>query len=145
MAEFSESSRARSALVDAADRFDRLARVVKDQQLSETRSGQRIALSETYTASPEEAWARKFMTQAIGPAMTTFAAPAVPVLLDPRLPAGPLGTHGFSATPQPAHAVPTREATSFRPGGDLRYSNAVPAPAAPRRRRTWIGWLLLGR
>ncbi len=71
---------ARGALAEAAERFDRLARVVKDQQLSETRSGPRVALSDTYVASPEEAWAKKFMTQAIGTASGTAVAPALPAL-----------------------------------------------------------------
>ncbi len=68
----------RNALAEAAERFDRLARVVKDQQLSETRSGPRIALNETYVASPEEAWAKKFMTQAIGPVAMRLEPPAAP-------------------------------------------------------------------
>ena len=159
MTDFSEQSRAggaRNALAEAADRFDRLARVVKDQQLSETRSGPRIALTETYTASPEEAWAKKFMTQAIGPATTTFSAPVVPAFapqiqapavsqglsssIQPVL-AEPSVAHGFSAPP--VAAVPLAEATSFRPGGDLRPGRAI--KTARQRRRSWLGWLLLGR
>ena len=146
MSNLSEQSRAgatRGALAEAADRFDRLARVVKDQQLSETRSGPRVALSETYAASPEEAWAKNFMTQAIGPAVTTFTVPTVPGFV----PAGqaPLVGHGFATSPPPPSGDPRRESTSFRPGGDLRFRNPNPERPAPRRRRSWIGWLLLGR
>lgn len=131
----------RGALAEAADRFDRLARVVKDQQLSETRSGPRIALTETYSASPEEAWARKFMTQAIGPVMTTFTVPTVPAFV----PVGqaPLASQGFSPSAPAAPAERHDKASSFRPGGDLRHG-VRPAEPMPRRRRTWIGWLLLG-
>jgi hypothetical protein len=68
----------RGALADAAERLDRVARVVKDQQLAETRSGPRIALNDVYIASPEEAWAKKFMTQAIGPAALRLEPPAAP-------------------------------------------------------------------
>jgi hypothetical protein len=146
MSTLSEQSRvggSRSALAEAADRFDRLARGVKDQQLSETRSGPRIALTETYGASPEEAWAKKFMTQAIGPVMTTFAAPALPGFV----PAGqaPIASQGFSAPTQPAPAERRGETASFRPGGDLRGGGEKPMKHMPRRRRNWIGWLLLGR
>src|SRR5258707_673821 len=73
MSNFSEENRggaARSALAEAGDRFDRLARVVKDQQLPETRSGPRVALAETSGARPEQAWAKNFMTQATGPGTT---------------------------------------------------------------------------
>ena len=145
MSDFSEQSRigaGRGALAEAADRFDRLARVVKDQQLSETRSGPRVALPETYSASPEEAWARKFMTQAIGPAMTTFSAPTVPVLAHGHAPVVPGASQGFSSLSAPVE--PRKEVASFRPGGDLRGSVA-PAARVRGRKRTWVGWVLLGR
>jgi len=137
----------RSTLAEAADRFDRLARVVKDQQLSETRSGPRVALTEAHTASPEEAWAKNFMTQAIGPAMTSFTVPTVPAFV----PVGqaPLASQGFIAAPAVPMApaiAPAKAGTSFRPGGDLRSGyTAAATPAKPRRERSWLGWLLLGR
>jgi len=145
MSNLSEQSRAganRGALAEAADRFDRIARVVKDQQLSETRSGPRVALTETHAASPEEAWAKNFMTQAIGPATTTFAAPALPAFAP--IAQTPPVSHGFSpASPTPSESP--KESASFRPGGDLRLGNQMQGLRAPARRRTWIGWLLLGR
>src|SRR5512136_802988 len=100
-------TQARSALTDAAERLDRVARVVKDQQLAETRSGPRIALNDAYVASPEEAWAKKFMTQAIGPAVTSLQ-PAV--TLPPIQPV--IANQGFSAAPpKTVGAVP-----EVRPG-----------------------------
>lgn len=72
------NTQSRGALAEAAERLDRVARVVKDQQLAETRSGPRIALNDAYIASPEEAWAKKFMTQAIGPAAMRLEAPPAP-------------------------------------------------------------------
>ena len=145
MSNFSEQGRtgaARGALAEAADRFDRLARVVKDQQLSETRSGPRVALTETYSASPEEAWAKNFMTQAIGPAITTFTAPAVPAFV----PVGqaPAASQGFSSMAQAVLVEPRKENAPFRPGGDLRGGNTRSSPP-PQRQRTWLGWLLFGR
>src|SRR5690242_8903391 len=135
----------RSALAEAADRFDRLARVVKDQQLSETRSGPRVALTEAHNASPEEAWAKNFMTQAIGPAMTSFTVPTVPAFV----PVGqaPLASQGFIAAPTAPVIAPAKaDTSSFRPGGDLRSAYmAATTPAKRRRERSWLGWLLLGR
>jgi hypothetical protein len=145
MSNLSEQGRAgaaHGALAEAADRFDRLARVVKDQQLSETRSGPRIALSETRTASPEEAWAKNFMTQAIGPAMTTFTVPTVPAFV----PVGqaPQASLEFAGAGGPAPQDPKKD-TSFRPGGDLRFGKGIPGSPPQQRRRSWIGWLLFGR
>lgn len=147
----SSLSNAKSALADAAERFDRLARVVKDQQLSETRSGQRVALGETYSASPEEAWAKKFMTQAIGPAAGTFTVPTVPPIAA-FVPAGqaPLAMQGFvAASPPPVQAVEKgglASASALRPGGDLRAAAGMKASTPKRaRRRSWLGWLFLGR
>ena len=145
MSNLQEQGRAgatRGALAEAAERLDRLARVVKDQQLSETRSGPRIALTETYRASPEETWAKNFMTQAIGPATTSFAAPTLPAFAP--VAQGQQASHGFSVSTGSDPSQPQREIVSFRPGGDLR-SNGMRPESARRRRRTWIGWLLLGR
>ncbi len=107
----------RGALAEAADRFDRLVRGVKDQQLSETRSGPRIALTDSLVASPEEAWARNFMTQSIGPAVGGGHSAVVPADVSSR----------------PA----TSAVASERPllGGGRRQA----------RKRSWLGWLPLGR
>jgi hypothetical protein len=129
----------RGPLAEAAERLDRIARVVKDQQLSETRSGPRSALSETFIASPEEAWAKKFMTQAIGPATTPLSA----VISPGFIPVGqaPLASHGFVATS--AAAAPRAPAAAFF--GDLRPGAAPMRTAETGRRRSFLGWLFLGR
>jgi hypothetical protein len=142
LSEQSRAGAARGALAEAAERFERLARVVKDQQLSETRSGPRIALSETRTASPEEAWAKNFMTQAIGPAMTAFTVPTVPAFVP--IGQAPPASLGFANSSGPSPQHPGEDA-SFRPGGDLRFGKGLPESPPKRRRRSWIGWLLLGR
>jgi hypothetical protein len=128
---------ARGALAEAADRLDRIARVVKDQQLSETRSGARSALTETFVASPEEAWAKKFMTQAIGPATTTtLSVPTAPGFV----PVGQatLASHGFvaSAAPQNPGAVSI---------ADMRLGAPASQAASKSRKRSFLGWLFFGR
>ncbi|MBV9990397.1 MAG: hypothetical protein JOZ72_03810 [Alphaproteobacteria bacterium] len=59
------------ALADAADRLERVASVVKDQQLQRIQSGGvRRPESEAYVSSPEEAWSKKYMIQCVGPVCT---------------------------------------------------------------------------
>lgn len=68
---FALAERPRSgALAEAADRFDRVASIVKDQQLARTQSGKRQPESEAYVSSPEEAWSKKYMIQCVGPVCT---------------------------------------------------------------------------
>jgi len=57
-------------LAEAAQRLERVASVVKDQQLARTQSGQRRPESEAYVSSPEEAWSKKYMIQCVGPVCT---------------------------------------------------------------------------
>lgn len=123
----------RSALTDAAERLDRLARVVKDQQLAETRSGPRIALNDAYVASPEEAWAKKFMTQAIGPAVTSLQPAVTLPPIQPVLP-----NQGFVATPPKTSGA----APEVRPGAQDRAIGG--AIGKPMRRRSWLGRLFRG-
>ncbi len=62
-----ETRKAGGALLDGAERFDRLARIVKDNQLGRTSTGPRPPVTEAFELSPEDAWSRKYMTQCIGP------------------------------------------------------------------------------
>ena len=133
-----ENTGRRGPMAEAAERFDRIARVVKDQQLSETRTGPRVALTDSLVASPEEAWAKKFMTQAIGPAATgpiTGVAPA----LAPQS-AVPHASQGFSATA--AGTAVARTDVSMALPGSRAIGEGIGRSA---RKRTWLGWLLLGR
>jgi len=138
----------RGSLAAAAERFERLVQVVKEQQLSETRSGQRVALSDTRVASPEEAWAKQFMTQAIGPVATSAVAPPLPIL-DGGQGAATRGFQVMSGPTQEASRIKggLEGASSLRPGGDLRVAAGTKSSAvgARQRRRSWLGWLLLGR
>ena len=149
MSSLQVTGKAQGPLADAAERFDRLAQVVKEQQRSETRSGQRVALSETFSASPEEAWAKKFMTQAIGPAPAGVPSPSFPGF--PGFgPAGSPAMQSFqSQGAQGAKPVGNMlaSASALRPGGDLRAAAGTRAETVrpARRQRSWLAWLLLGR
>ena len=125
----------RGALADAAERFDRLARVVKDQQLAETRSGPRIALNDVYVASPEEAWAKKFMTQAIGPVTMRLDPPPAPFCQVDLAKQGlcSMQPEALVAMPPTASAAPV-----------VRPAAAAPQPIGraigkPARKRRFLG------
>ncbi len=64
----------RGALAAGAERFDRLARTVKDSQLRRTKTAPRQPVTETFELSPEDAWAKKYMTHCIGPVCYTVVA-----------------------------------------------------------------------
>jgi len=144
MAEVRKSNEtpSRGALADAAERFDRLARVVKDQQLAETRTGPRIALTDAYTASPEEAWAKKFMTQAIGPAIASLQPPTMPAFIPMAQP--PLVGHGFAPSPA-ARPVAKMGAPDVRPGGAGQGSAIGGQIGKPARKRSWLARLFGAR
>lgn len=80
---FADRPSRHGALAEAADRLDRIVNIVKDQQLSDTRSGARRPESEAYVLSPEEAWSRKYMIQCVGP-VCTVRPTAEGALLLPR-------------------------------------------------------------
>jgi hypothetical protein len=64
----------RGALAAGAERFDRLARAVKDNQLGRGKTGPRPPVTEAFELSPEDAWAKKYMTYCIGPVCFTVQA-----------------------------------------------------------------------
>ena len=68
----------RGILTAGAERFDRLARTVKDSQLRRTKTAPGQPVTEAFELSPEDAWAKKYMTHCIGPVCYTVEAMAVP-------------------------------------------------------------------
>ena len=132
----------RGALADAAERLDRVARVVKDQQLAETRSGPRIALNDAYIASPEEAWAKKFMTQAIGPAAIRLDPPQAPFCHADLARQGlcSMQPEVLAAQPVPALAAAAPE---VRPAQESSRASIGGAIGKPTRKRGILG--LFGR
>jgi len=133
----------RGALADAAERLDRVARVVKDQQLAETRSGPRIALNDVYIASPEEAWAKKFMTQAIGPAAMRLEPPAAPFCQADLARQGLCTMQPEVLAASPVLARQTAAAPEVRPAQESARGNIGGAIGKPPRKRGLFG--LFGR
>jgi hypothetical protein len=115
-----------SAFADAAERFDRIINIVKDQQLADTLSGPRRPESEAFVLSPEEAWSRKYMIQCVGP-ICTIRPTAEGALLLPR----------FMPAPPAREAVRTREVapgpSATPPPTPVAAPPAAPMPAAPAK------------
>ncbi len=120
--------RGASALGDGAARFDSLARELKARQIEQSQGLQSTAYVPS-AVSPDEEWAKSFMTQGIGPRpeLSRLGAFAPPLQM-PGI--------SFDFTPPPA--------VSPKPG-----MPALDAPATiglhvrkPEPRRSWLGRLL---
>jgi hypothetical protein len=134
-----------NAFKAAAERLDRIAQVVKDKQLSDTRSGPRVARPDSFVASPQEAWARQFMTQSIEPAAPRAAFAPLPAYVPLTYPAAarPDSGQAFART-DPSGDSPIRpEAQVERQRGQGHMIGTV--LGKPVKRRGWVGRLLLGR
>jgi hypothetical protein len=120
---------ARSALAAGAARFDGLAKELKARQIAENQGG---AVSTDYVhaaVSPDEEWARHFMTQGIGPRLDI--QPISSVMPSPAMPGV---AFDLSPSPAPAHTAP---AIRPEPSGPIGRTLGRPAP-----RRSWISRML---
>lgn len=113
-------------LAEGAARLERLARIVKDSQLARTKAKAGPAVTEAFVLSPEEAWAKKYMTHCIGP--VCFEAPAEPSVFAKYAaqPSKPAASQGYSTETAPA---PPRDA------GPIGLAIGKPP------RRSWVGRL----
>ena len=105
------------ALADAAERLERVASVVKDQQLQRTQSGARRPESEAYVSSPEEAWSKKYMIQCVGPVCTVRPTDEGALLL-PR----------FQPVPEPQAALQTPAAAQMVEIAKVLSTEPAPKP-----------------
>ena len=136
---FSDRSRG-GPLAEAAERLDRVANVVKDQQLARTRSGARKPESEAFVLSPEEAWSKKYMIQCVGP-VCTVRPTAEGALLLPRYTPPPVRSTAPSHAVSAAKPAPAPLRVQNPP---VRKSAAEPIGLAigkPVRKRGWLGRL----
>jgi hypothetical protein len=129
-----------SAFADGAARFDALAKELKTQQIARIGG----ASSLTYrppAVSPDETWARNYMTQSIGPQLE------MPRMASITLPPMPDVSLDFA----PAEVVPPKPDVA-RTGevGTERVPLDVSQPIGtrlgrPEPRRSWLGRLLRGK
>lgn len=135
------STQPRNAFADGAARFAEIARQVKAQQVSEQRGGRDFA-KPVQADAPDEIWARKFMSQAIGPTGTDGVTAAAPVWHGPR------ATAEFAALRQAMQrsqeVAPKRDL-----GVPVRPGAAAPMAARlgkkdEKPRRSWLGRLIRG-
>jgi hypothetical protein len=129
----------RGALADGAERFERLARTVKDSQLGRIKTDPGPPVTEVFELSPEDAWAKKYMTHCIGP--VCFAVEAEPPVFtkfasppEASVQSGALRAAG----PKTAQNTPPRA----RGTADRRNSGPIGlAIGKPIRARSWLGRL----
>jgi hypothetical protein len=131
----------RGALADGVKRFDRLARTVKDSQLGRTKTDPGPPVTEAFELSPEDAWAKKYMTRCIGPVCFTVEAMAEPPVFakftvppEASVHSGALLAAGLETAQNPP---PRRRDTADR-------ANPGPIGLAigkPVRARSWLGRL----
>jgi len=116
----------RSALSDGAARFDALARELKSQQIAQCQDAPSTACSPP-ALSPDEEWAKNYMTQAIGPRLEM-----------PR-------TTIFTPPPMPSVVFEFAPVEVIRPTPAAVGVEAPPAIGAqlgrPEPRRSWLGRL----
>jgi hypothetical protein len=125
-----ESNRPRSALADGAERLARLARTVREQQISEVQGITALPVTNAYSLSPDEVWSKKYMSQAIGPTLDCARPGGVcpmPVAVD------------APAVVSAASAPKTAEKASA-----ADYPQIGQAIGKPYRKRSWVGRALRG-
>ena len=130
-----EKPSGRGALADGAERFDRLVRVVKDSQLSRTKTGPRPPQSEIFVLSPEDAWAKKYMTQCIGPVCFSVEAEPPVFAKFTAPPEAAMENQGLRASQTAQSAPQPGRGAADRPGP---IGLAIGKPVRPR---SWLGRL----
>jgi hypothetical protein len=121
---------ARSALADGAARFDVLAKDLKARQIAESHGGV-VSTDYVRTAvSPDEEWARNFMTQGIGP--RPELQPVQSIMPSPAMP-GVV----FDLTPPQAVAP-----KSVLPSDGFSAAHMGSVLGKPAPRRSWLGRML---
>jgi hypothetical protein len=129
---------ARGALAAGVERFDRLARNVKNSQLARTKTGAGPPATEAFERSPEDAWAKKYMTHCIGPICFTVEALAEPPVFAKFTvpPQAPVQSGGYRAAgPQTAQNPPSRGRPAAEPASRGPIGLAIGKPV---RRRFWL-------
>ena len=127
------AEKGRGPLADGVERFDRLVRIVKDSQLG--RTVLRPSAGETFVLSPEDAWAKKYMTQCIGP--VCFSVQAEPPVFTKFTapPEAAVQSQGLRASQTAQNAPSPRWEAAVRPGP---IGLAIGKPVRPR---SWLGRL----
>ena len=126
---FNEST---SSLSDGADRLERVVLSVKARQLAETHNAPVLKpASDAFSFSPDEIWSKNYMTVGIGPSL--------------RNPPTRLGDANASRwAEQPRGAAKLKPPLAHSPSLTIRPLTIGEALAKPRRKRSWLGRVLLG-
>ncbi len=126
---------ARGAFAEGAERFERIARGAKTQQVTESpATGQPHS---TMVLSPDEVWAKNFMSHGIGPRPETSALAGMAPIAH--------------LVAMPKFAAPNEQVLA-KPAAVVRAAPVVQTPGGPigvqigkpQRKRSWLGRLLRG-
>ena len=129
----------RGSLAEGAERFDRLVRTVKDSQLGRTKTAPGPPVTEAFELSPEDAWAKKYMTHCIGPvcfAVEVMAEP--PVFAKFTAPESSVQSQGLRPAGL-AQDPPPRRREAVGRGSTAPIGLAIGKPV---RARSWLGRLI---
>ena len=129
-------------LAEGAERLERLVLGLKDNQLARTRTkaGLQPPVSQAFVFSPDEAWAKKYMTHCIGPVCFPAAGTDIPAFAKfSAKPAPQAANQGFQVAPANYHPAPHKQTLQ------ADFGTLGGAIGKPVRRRSWLGRLLRGR
>ena len=132
-------------LAKGAQRLERLARSLKDNQLARTRTkiGAQPPVGEAFVLSPDEAWAKKYRTNCIGPVCFPATGADLPAFAKFALKPVPQAVSHDVSTP--SNATRPRPALSPRPTHPGEAGPIGLAIGKPVRPRSWLARLLRGR
>ena len=112
----------RSVFEQGADRLEEVVRALKTQQIEERQGPIQVVSSRQNLASPDEAWARQFATQCIGPVCFPVA-PGSDMPLPPLTQAlqsfPPARQSAYAPTPMPAASKPHAAAVTPSKSGPI--------------------------
>lgn len=137
--------RGRGALAEGAARFEGLAKELKTQQIAQI-GGVSSTAHRPAAVSPDEEWAKNYMTQSIGarvemPHMANFTLPTGPPMPSVSFEFGPAEL----APPKPGASqidAPREDGLQFDAPSSMRPRAIGALLGRPERGRSWLGRLL---
>jgi len=126
----------RGALAEGAERLDRIARSATTQPANSTAGNPIDDNSRVLAISPDEMWARNYMSHGIGPKLE-----ASPLL--GMAPIAHLVSSELRPEPIVTRTAPIAEQPMIR---DVKPNGPIGAHIGkPMRKRSWLGRMLMGR
>ncbi len=131
----------KQSLQQGAERLDAVVREVRERQRAFSES----AVTRTTVLSPSEVWSKKFLSQGIGPDHVAYDKPIACFEDGTCLPPRNQLMRELEARASGRHAAP-KIAPAVNPAAPIGNAPMRHPFAAdkPKRKRSWLAWLLLG-